>query len=270
MEDRRIQSYGRINDVPIYSALDIIIIMHNQKWIDDRKYLNIYREFIKRKIGFIVLDAQIVVQGLSMSSIKEEKLVESKLLMDIQSYMDQSFYLMEKYTGTYQMGIHLAEKKCYSSKHLLSVREIIEKLWISNMGLEKKQISSDWVIFHYSRFGELLSESNKDNLSADALIVFPIVQLILQGMLFIHSVDLGAQYNAWLFSLISYYLENNSILLDKVMIYLTEEIYVYLQSDKKGNEALQNRIEQSISYGINNMPGYFKDILLSDQKIYAI
>ena len=53
VEDRRIQSYGRINDVPIYSALDIIIIMHNQKWIDDRKYLNIYREFIKRKIIFI-------------------------------------------------------------------------------------------------------------------------------------------------------------------------------------------------------------------------
>lgn len=270
VEDRRMQSYERINDVPIYSALDVIIIMHNQKWIDDRKYLNIYREFINKKIGFIVLDAQIVVQGLSMSSIKEEKLVESKLLTDIRSYVDQSFYLVNKYTGTYQMGIHPAESKCYSSKHLLSVREIIEKLWISNMDLEKKQISSNWVIFHYFRFGELLSESNKDTLSADALIVFPIVQLIFQGMLFIHSVDLGAQYNTWLFSLISYYLENNSILLDKVMIYLTEEIYVYLQSDKKGNEALQNRIEQSISYGINNMPGYFKDILLRDQKIYAV
>lgn len=270
VEDRRMQSYGRINDVPIYSALDVIIIMHNQKWIDNRKYLNIYREFINKKIGFIILDAQIVVQGLSMSSIKEEKLIESKLLTDIRSYMDQSFYLVEKYSGNYQVGVHPAEKKCYSSKHLLSVREIIEKIWISNMDLEKKQISSDWVIFHYSRYGELLSESSKDNLSTDALIVFPIVQLILQGMLFIHCVDLGTQYSAWLFPLISYYLENNSILLDKVMIYLTKEIYVYLQSDKRGDEALQNRIEQAISYGINNMPGYIKDILLKDQRIYAV
>ena len=80
VEDRCIQSYGLINNLPIYSTLHLLKTMHDNKWINDNQYLKSYREFINRKAGFIIVSEQLVYQGLVGSSVINGNLAESRQL----------------------------------------------------------------------------------------------------------------------------------------------------------------------------------------------
>ena len=183
VEDRCIQSYGLINNLPIYSTLHLLKTMHDNKWINDNQYLKSYREFINRKAGFIIVSEQLVYQGLVGSSVINGNLAESRQLSLFREYMEQSLYLLDKYSGTYHLGAHFSEKKCYLVMHMLNIGRIIDMIWVSDMALEKKTACSDWVFLRYSRLGESIFETASEDLSKDALIIIPILYLILQGTL---------------------------------------------------------------------------------------
>lgn len=74
-----------------------------------------------------MIDPLIVSRALQTSEVDSGKVLESKLLTDIRVFSEQSFYLLEKYSGIYQIGVHFSERNCYSMLHLMSVRRIIEE-----------------------------------------------------------------------------------------------------------------------------------------------
>lgn len=267
VEDRCMQSYGHINHIAIYSALDIITVMHHNKWIEDINYINVYRELINRKIGFIIPDAQLIFQELQRSSIRQEKLVENKKLLSIKTYMEQSFYLLEKYSGIYGTGNHSVERKCYCALHFMHIKVILEKIWQSDMELDKKWICSDWIILQYSRIGETLPVLNYMGLSIDNSVVFTIVQLICLGMFFTLNINLIPQYSEWLSSLILYNLDDNVTLLNEVVDSLLHEIHIILTDTVKNNPQMQFIFERSISNVINYMPECLRLKILADHEI---
>lgn len=269
VEDRCIQSYGLINSLPIYSTLHLLKIMHDNEWINDNQYLKSYREFINRKVGFIVISEQLIYQGLFCSSVVNGNLTESRQLSIFRVYMEQSLYLLDKYSGTYQIGAHFSEKKCYLVMHILNLRKIIELIWESDMELERKTACSDWVILMYSRFGESISETAPEDLSKDTLIIIPIAQLILQSTLFLGNVNEIPNYSKWLYSLFSDLLEVNDRLLGEIVAVLLREIHNSLRRyQNKSNELFI--IERSMSHGIQYMPDFLREKVLEDLEINMI
>lgn len=269
VEDRCIQSYGLINSLPIYSTLHLLKIMHDNKWIDDNQYLKSYREFINRKVGFIIVSEQLIYQGLVGSSVINGNITESRQLSSFREYMEQSLYLLDKYSGTYQLGAHFSEKKCYLVMHMLNIGRIIDMIWVSDMALEKKTACSDWVLLRYSRLGESISETASEDLSKDALIIIPILHLILQGTLFFSNINEIPNYSKWLYSLFSDLLEINDRLLDEIVTALLHEMHNSLKRFRNKNNELFI-IERSMSHGIQYMPGFLRERVLEDHEINTI
>ena len=236
VDDRCMQSYGEINHISVFGSMDIIQMMYRCGWLAEQKYLKICREFISKKNGFVIIEPLIVSRALQTSEVDSGKVLESKLLTDIRSFSEQSFYLLEKYSGIYQIGVHLSERNCYSMLHLMSVRSIIEEIWISDMELEKKVACSNWVIYEYFRIGENIDSMKGSELSKDPLIIHSYFYLIIQGMLFVSDRDIVAEYYDWLFSVISYGLGKNLVLLDKILELIIHEIHSILRDAAKKNE----------------------------------
>lgn len=236
VDDRCMQSYGEINHISVFGSMDIIQMMYRCGWLAEQKYLKICREFISKKNGFVIIEPLIVSRALQTSEVDSGKVLESKLLTDIRSFYEQSFYLLEKYSGIYQIGVHLSERNCYSMLHLMSVRSIIEEIWISDMELEKKVACSNWVIYEYFRIGENIDSMKGSELSKDPLIIHSYFYLIIQGMLFVSDRDIVAEYYDWLFSVISYGLGKNLVLLDKILELIIHEIHSILRDAAKKNE----------------------------------
>lgn len=269
VEDRCIQSYGFINSLPINSTLHLLKIMHDNEWINDNQYLKSYREFINRKVGFMVVSEQLIYQGLVGSSVINGKLAESRQLASFREHMEQSLYLLGKYGGTYQMGAHFTEKKCYLIMHILNLRKIIELIWESDMEPERKTACSDWVFIMYSRFGESISKTAPEDLFKDALIIIPIAQLILQGTLFFGNVSEIPNYSKWLYSLFSDLLEVNDRLLGEIVTILLREIHNSLRRYQNKNNELFI-MERSLSHGIRYMPDFLRERILEDLEINTI
>ena len=243
--------------------------MHDNKWINDNQYLKSYREFINRKAGFIIVSEQLVYQGLVGSSVINGNLAESRQLSLFREYMEQSLYLLDKYSGTYHLGAHFSEKKCYLVMHMLNIGRIIDMIWASDMALEKKTACSDWVLLRYSRLGESIFETASEDLSKDALIIIPILYLILQGTLFFGNINEIPNYSKWLYSLISDLLEINDRLLDEIVAALLHEMHNSLKRFlNKTNELFI--VERSMSHGIQYMPDFLRERVLEDHEINTI
>lgn len=270
VDDRCMQSYGKINHIPVFGSMDIIQMMYRRGWIAEQKYLKICREFISKKNGFVMIDPLIVYRALQTSEVDSGKVLESKLLTDIRLFSEQSFYLLEKYSSIYQIGVHLSERNCYSMLHLMSVRSIIEEIWISDIELEKKVACSNWVIYEYFRIGENINSMKGSDLSEDPLIIQSYFYLIFQGMLFVSDRDIVAEYYNWLFSVISHGLEKNLVLLDKILELIKHEVHSILCDANRKNELYYVYMERTISTGINYLPEYLSQKLLEDNEIQAM
>lgn len=270
VDDRCMQSYGEINHIPVYGSMDIIQMMYKCGWLAEQKYLKICREFITKKNGFVIIDPLIVSRALQTSEVDSGKVLESKLLTDIRLFSEQSFYLLEKYSGIYQIGVHLSERNCYSMLHLMSVRSIIEEIWISSMELEKKVACSNWVIYEYFRIGEILDSTKDSDLPEDPFIIQSYFYLIFQGMLFVSDRDIVPQYYDWLFSAISHSLGKNPVLLDKILELIIHEVHSILCDANKKNELYYVYMERTISMGINYLPEDLSQKLLEDNEIQSM
>lgn len=268
VEDRWMQCFGfRQHNYIIYNTLDVVKIMYHQGWIHNRIYLKIHKSFIDNKTGFFVIDSQFIFQALNLSSLENGRLVESKLLISIKSYIDQSFFMMEKYGDSCPEGMRLMEKDFYNYLYAVSIPDIIGMVWSSDMNLEKKKSCSDWVILNCSRIGEILSVDaidfpryNLDVILIDKLI-FQEIQL---------NTEIISEYNGWFSGLFAQYFEKNKTLLNEVIENLSQCLRNILQNKEDKNKENLFVYERIISFLINYMPEYLKDKILDDQRLLSV
>ena len=270
VDDRFMSSYVRMDNAPVYSTLDLVGFMYRRGWLDERRYINVYKEFVHHKTGFLAVDAAYVYEGLLSSAVEDGRLVESGQLRAVSEYVDQSFSLLDRFSSTFKLGNPLSERKAYAVLHLIGIRRLLESIWISDMKLEKKRACSNWVILRYSRIGETLSSGEPEALEKDVLVVAPIAQLIMQSLLFTAAMQVIPSYCEWLYGLFWYYLYINEKLLQEVTVYLTHETLQMLRKVEKSNENVQTVFEQSVASGIFHMPDFLRDRILKDDTILAV
>lgn len=268
VEDRWMQCYGfGQHNYIIYNTLDVVKIMCRQGWIHNRIYLKTYKRFIDNKAGFFVIDSQFIFQALNLSSLENGRLVESKQLISIKSYIDHSFFMMEKYGDSCPEGMKLMEKDFYNYLYAVSIPDIIGMVWSSDMNLEKKKSSSDWVILNCSRIGEIFSVDAIDFPKYN-LDVFMIDKLIFQGIYL--NTDLLPEYNSWFSALFAQYLEKNINLLNEVIENLLQCLRNILQNKEDKNKENLYVYERIISFLINYVPEYLKDKILEDHRLLSV
>lgn len=268
VEDRWMQCFGfEQHNYIIYNTLDVVKIMCRQGWIHNRIYLKTYKRFIDNKAGFFVIDSQFIFQALNLSSLENGRLVESKQLISIKSYIDQSFFLMEKYGDSCPEGMRLMEKDFYNYMYAVSIPDFIGMVWNSDMNLEKKKSCSDWIILSCSRIGEIFSVDAIDFPKYN-LDVFLIDKLIFQGIYL--NADLLPEYNGWFSALFTQYLKKNKNLLNEAIENLSQCLRNILQNKEDKNKENLYVNERIISFLINYVPEYLKDKILEDHRLLSV
>lgn len=152
-DDRWTGSYSNLGDCLIYSVVDIVEMLHEQRVISDEKYINIITQMFSEGYAYIVPPFEYV--KLLLEQVSDGKEVSQEIPEELSIMCDYLVYITASESKLNDEILHqglLPESVGYMNNLQRVLIKLMKYVWCTERsGLWKCQVS-DWLLANYSVF----------------------------------------------------------------------------------------------------------------------
>ena len=160
VDDRILTSYSSVGESNIYNTFDLLKYLRWTHRISTEKYFEIYEKIIEHNIQYVLPDREYIYWTLENARTDDDGALNvlEKYIFDALS--PKSFIQIDRVEH-----VNMPEKDYYIFYMHRDFPELIQKIWRSNMNLQKKYSASEWILKHFSPFayqyGDYTGEAGK-------------------------------------------------------------------------------------------------------------
>lgn len=269
-DDRWTGSYSNLGDCLIYSVVDIVEMLHEQRVISDEKYINIITQMFSEGYAYIVPPFEYV--KLLLEQVSDGKEVSQEIPEELSIMCDYLVYITASESKLNDEILHqglLPESVGYMNNLQRVLIKLMKYVWCTERsGLWKCQVS-DWLLANYSVFSyrSVMNESVGSN-------NHKYYELELSNMLFLGFSEIPGnlyrkQYYSWLFNWFSKNSQWKNGLEDRVIQSLVD---IICEVDRHEKDSPYNDIGIGILVlsGTDDMPEYYRELIRKNASIAQI
>ena len=263
VDDRILTSYSSVGESNIYNTFDLLKYLVWTHQISREKYFDIYDKIIEHNIQYVLPDREYIYWTLENARRDDDGALNvlEKYIFDALS--PRSFIQKDRVEH-----VNMPEKEYYIFYMHRDFPELIQKIWRSNMNLQRKYSASEWILKHFSPFafqyGDYAGEAGKK----ESLSIL-LADLLMKGVYIMgpEETKISAYYE-WLWSWLQPYLLENPDIQRKTVTYLRKLMNVFMKNLKCLNRKEDRKASRYIfAIGVHCMPEIYKEALLEDNEI---
>lgn len=272
VDDRILTSYSNMEGNLIYNTFDIMKILLLKKKITIEKYSNMFKKLYDKNVRYVIPDEDFLLHAIKISEVDFEKqtLKESEILSVIRKYIAKIFCEENFLSNENLNHTMIPERVHFIFMIHKSSREIIKKIWLSDMQIMKKRVASDWILYHYSQFAYNF-DINNINQDIKRMHEVELADFIIAGILLASNEENVDSYYKWLYEWFELYIVKWADMKEQTFHYIKKFINSLLNDYKRPEKRKEVYcIKHLISIGICHMPKEYREIVLEDKNIAAI
>ena len=269
-DDRWMNSYNNFGECFIYSVVDIVELLHNQKYISDEKYIKIITQMFIEGYAYIVPPLEYVrlllEQVIDGSDIRQEIPEELNVMCNYLIYITAS----KSCLGNEMIHQDVLPE---SAGYMYNLQRVLIKLmkyvWCAERGeLWKRQVS-DWLLANYSVFTYQSVMNENDVNNNQKYYELELSNFLFSGFCEIPGSSYRKEYYNWLFNWLSQNSQWKNGLEEKLIKALADiisEVYRH----EKGDLYKDIGIGMLVLSVTDDMPEYYKNLIRRNTSIARI
>lgn len=266
VDDRILTSYSSVGESNIYNTFDLLKYLRWTHRISTEKYFEIYEKIIEHNIQYVLPDREYIYWTLENARTDDDGALNvlEKYIFDALS--PKSFIQKDRVEH-----VNMPEKDYYIFYMHRDFPELIQKIWRSNMNLQKKYSASEWILKHFSPFAYQYGDYTGEAGKKESLSIL-LADLLMKGVYIMgpEETKISAYYE-WLDSWLQPYLMENPDIQKKTVTYLQKMMNAFMKNLKYMERKEDQRVSRYIfAMGIHCMPEIYREALLTDEEIQKL
>ena len=131
----------------IYNTFDLLKYLRWTHRISTEKYFEIYEKIIEHNIQYVLPDREYIYWTLENARTDDDGALNVLETYIFDALSPKSFIQIDRVEH-----VNMPEKDYYIFYMHRDFPELIQKIWRSNMNLQKKYSASEWILKHFSPF----------------------------------------------------------------------------------------------------------------------
>ena len=269
-DDRWVNAYNSFNKCLIYSVVDVIELLHEQKIISDEKYINVITQMFKEGYAYIVPPFEYI--RLLMDRMSDKKDVYSEIPEELSIMCDYLVYITASEWKLSDEMVYdgvLPESIGYMNHIQRVLIKLMNYLWCTDKSKLWKCQMSNWLLANFSVFSYRSFMNDDSGNYNQNYYEMELSAFLFYGFYDMQSNSYRRDYYDWLFKWYSKNIQWKNGLEDQVIELLAEII-----CDIHKNEA--DTPYKGIGIGVllytvtDDMPEYYKNLIRNNKKISPI
>lgn len=269
-DDRWVSSYNNFGDCLIYSVVDIVELLHEQKVISDEKYINIITQMFNEGYAYIVPPFEYV--KLLLEQVPDGKDVSQEIPEELSIMCDYLVYITASESRLNDEIIHqgvLPESVGYMYNLQRELIKLIKYVWCTERSWLWKCQVSDWLLANCSVFSYRTAMNESGDSGNQNYYEIELSNFLFSGFCDIPGNSYRKEYYSWLFNWFSKNSQWKNGLEDRLIQSLADiicEVYRH-ENDTPYIDIGIGRLVLSVT---DDMPEYYRDLIRKNESIASI
>ena len=269
-DDRWVNSYNNFNDCIIYSIVDIVELLHEQRIISDEKYMNIITQMFNEGYAYIVPPFEYV--KLLLEQVPDEKDVSQGIPEELSIMSDYLVYITASESKLDDEIIHqrvMPESVEYMYNLQRKLIKLMKYIWCTERSELWKCQVSDWLLANYSVFSYRTVMNDSVGSSNQNYYEIELSNFLFSGFGEIPGNSYRKEYYNWLFNWFSKNSQWKNGLEDRLVQSLSNiicEVYRH-ESDTPYKDIGIGMLVLSVTA---DMPKYYRNLIRKNASIAQV
>ena len=268
IDDRVLTSYSTMEDsARIYNTFDIIRILYINGCLALEKYCDVLQILYDANVQYVLPNREYLLRAIGLSKVDGNTFEESRMLSGIRKNVlcalsDQSHISQE-----FMNHVRFPEREFYIFNLQRETGNIIQDIWQSSETVQKKCLSSNWILWHYSQFAFTYSDRmNQDSRKYIQAVL--LADFLVKGML-ITVERYIEKYYEWMYQWMDSYFDTNLDIKEMTLEYTRDFLNKFLRNGTytEREKKEQRIIRWKMATAIHLMPEDYRKIILSDRTL---
>lgn len=269
-DDRWINSYNNFNNCLIYSVVDIVELLHEQRIISDEKYINVITQMFNEGYAYIVPPFKYV--KLLLEQVPDGQDVSQGIPEELSIMCDYLVYITASESKLDDDMIHqgvIPESAGYMYNLQRELIKLMKYVWCTERGELWKCQVSDWLLANYSVFSYRTVMNESVNSGNQNYYELELSNFLFSGFCEIPGNSYRKEYYSWLFNWFSKNNQWKNGLEDRLIQSLANlicEVYRH----ESGTPYKDIGIGMLVLSVTADMPEYYRDLIRKNASIAPI
>lgn len=268
IDDRVMTSYSTMGDsARIYNSFDVMRILYINSQISLEKYCDTLQKLYDANLQYVLPNKEYLLHAIDLSYLDGNTLIESRMLSGIRKNVLRALSEQSHISHEFVEHVRFPEREYYIFNLQRETGSIIQDIWQSSATVEKKCLSSNWILWHYSQFAfnycDLVNVDSRKYIQAVLLADF-----LVKGMLITVESDIEKYYE-WMYQWMDAYFETNADISEKTLVYTKKFLSDFLKKDActKMGKKEQRIVRWKMATAIHLMPEDYRKVILEDSML---